>query len=368
MLIVSFSYIHRDPRVIKQVRHFVEKYDVVTCGFGEAPPGVADHVEIPITAPNKIYGRYITMRAYRAAYGRQLGVRFAHQALRGRQVEVAIANDIDAVPVALGARPVHGVLADMHEYFPLWREENVLWKRRISPYYSWLCRRYLPRARHVTTVSGGLAREYERLTGREVDVVRNATPFFDLRPRPVGERIRVVHSGASLRRRHLEVIIEAAGRHADSLELDLYVVKSDPAYHAEMEELAGQYSNVTIHDPVPYEHLITTLNAYDVGIHVIPAVSFNNRWALPNKYFDYVQARLAIAIGPSPEMVELSREHGLGVVADDFTTDGVEKMLADLTPAQVAVHKSAADAVARELSADHEIAKWDAKITEMLAS
>jgi hypothetical protein len=368
MLIVSFSQIYRDPRVIKQVRHFAEKYAVVTCGFGQRPPGVTEHIEVPATERNKLNGRYITLRAYRSAYARQQGVRYARQALRGRRFDVALANDIDAVPVALAARPVHGVLADMHEYFPLWREENALWKRRISPYYAWLCRRYLPRARHVTTVSGGLAREYERLTGRPVEVVTNATPYHELSPRPVGERIRVVHSGASLRRRHLELVIEAVGRHPDRLELDLYVVPSDPTYHAEMVELAGEYSNVTIHDPVPYDRLITTLNDYDVGVHVIPGVSFNNRWALPNKFFDYVQARLAIAIGPSPEMMELVHDHGLGLIAEDFTVDAVEAVLAGLDRDQVTRFKAAADAVAHPLGADVEIAKWDARIAEMLLS
>ncbi|MEE6274467.1 glycosyltransferase family 1 protein [Georgenia sp. MJ206] len=365
---MSFSYIHTDPRVLKQIRHFAMTYDVVTCGYGQAPPDVVRHLEIPISAPNGLNGRYITLRAYQAAYSRQLGVRYARSLVSGLDVDVAIANDIEAVPIALSASVHHGVLADMHEYFPRWREENELWKRRIGPYYAWLCRKYLARARRVSTVSSGLAREYTSLIGTDVAVVRNATPYHDLTPTPVGEPIRLVHSGLALRRRHLELIIEAVGRLAGKVELDLYLVKSDPSCHADLEMLAASTTNVTMHDPVPYDELIPTLNEYDVGIHVIPAVSFNNRWALPNKFFDYVQARLGIAIGPSPEMAGLVDEHRLGVVADGFTVDDVERMIVGLDGPQISAYKAAAHASARELSADTEVAKWDAMISSMIES
>ena len=51
-----------------------------------------------------------------------------------------------------------------------------------------------------------------------------------------------------------------------------------------------------------------TLNAHDVGVYVLPPVSFNHLWALPNKVFDFVQGRLALVVGPSPEMAARSPE------------------------------------------------------------
>ena len=35
------------------------------------------------------------------------------------------------------------------------------------------------------------------------------------------------------------------------------------------------------------------------GLHLLPPVSFNNANALPNKIFDYVQARLGLIVGPA---------------------------------------------------------------------
>ena len=46
LLILSFVPIDGDPRVIKQVRRFVDEYDVTTCSPGPSPhPGVS-HVQI----------------------------------------------------------------------------------------------------------------------------------------------------------------------------------------------------------------------------------------------------------------------------------------------------------------------------------
>ncbi|MEK8228005.1 hypothetical protein NKG05_20820 [Oerskovia sp. M15] len=39
LLILSFSPIVNDARVLKQVEEFREDYEVTTCGYGEAPAG-----------------------------------------------------------------------------------------------------------------------------------------------------------------------------------------------------------------------------------------------------------------------------------------------------------------------------------------
>ncbi|MGO1562834.1 MAG: hypothetical protein ACTHW7_13535 [Actinomycetaceae bacterium] len=368
MLIVSFSTIAKDPRVIKQVRYFSERYAVTTCGFGPRPEGVVDHIEIPLTHTNKLDGRIITSKIYLAALWAQRGMRWVRKALKGRHFEVALANDIEAVPVALSARPTHGVHADMHEYFPRWREDNELWRRRISPYYEYLCKRYLPRAGSVTTVCDGIAREYEKLGNMTVDVVTNATPYHDLSPTPVDRPLKVVHSGGALARRHMELMIEAAGRLPDKLTFDLYLVKSDPKHFDELVALAGTTTNVRVLGPVPYEDLISTLNGYDLGIYVLPPNGFNHLHALPNKIFDYVQARLGIMVGPSPEMAAVVRDHELGVVSDGFEVDDIEATLAAVTAEDVERWKQASHAVARELSAESEIEGWARAIDRLLAS
>ena len=363
LLVLSFSRIEGDARVLKQVRRLKEHFELVTCGYGSAPDPDVPHLQVPDEAVNRLDGRLITLRAYRAAYAAQAGVRWVLAHLPRGSADLVLANDLDAVPVALWLRPRLGVHADLHEFFPLLHEHDDAWMRRIAPYQDWLCRTFLPRAGAVTTVSQGLAREYTRRYGIEVDVVRNATPYADLGPTPAGpEGPRLVHSGACLRHRRLHLMIEAAGLLGTGVPFDLYLTPNDPAYLAELRDLAAGVPGVTVRDPVPYAELVPTLNRYQVGVFLLPPTTFSYTWALPNKVFDFVQARLATVVGPSPEMAELVREQRLGVVADDFTPQALADELAGLDPAAVAEYQASAHAQAAELSDAAESSKWLASL------
>ncbi|MGO1562813.1 MAG: hypothetical protein ACTHW7_13430, partial [Actinomycetaceae bacterium] len=161
-------------------------------------------------------------------------------------------------------------------------------------------------------------------------------------------------------------MIEAAGRLPEHITFDLYLMKSDPYHFAELQEQAGATSNVRVLDPVPYADLMSTLNRYDVGIYVLPPNGFNHEHALPNKVFDYVQARLAMLVGPSPEMAAVNREHGLGVVTDGFEVDDIEASLAGLTRDDVTRWKAASHAAAPGLAAESEVEKWGRAIEALV--
>lgn len=369
VLVLSFSPIASDARVLKQIRHLAVEHDVVTCGYGPPPAGVRAHIRVPDDAQNQLDGRLITLRAYRRAYWSQAGVRWVREHIVAGSPDVILANDLDAVPLALALRPRTGVHADLHEFWPRLHEEHEAWMRRIAPYQEWLCRRHLAACHFVTTVSGRIAEEYTSQFGVPVGVVTNASPFADLSPGPVGSPLRLVHSGACLRNRDLHVMVDAVtaaarGAAEDGLDpvavtLDLYLTVNDPGYLAELRARAEASDGVvTVHDPVPYGELVATLNRYDVGVHVLPPVSFNNANALPNKVFDYVQARLGLLVGPSPEMAMLVHRHALGVVARSFDARAVATAVRGLTEARVAEYKAAADAAAAELSDTEQSRLW----------
>ncbi|MDF0514640.1 glycosyltransferase family 1 protein [Agromyces sp. H3Y2-19a] len=359
LLILSFSPIAADARVLKQVTEFSGRYEVITCGYGEAPAGVARHIRIPDAERiNDLDGRLITLHWYSRAYWRLSAVRWARRALAGLQVDAAIANDVEAVPVALAIRPRFGVHADLHEYSPRLHEEIPAWLKRIKPYYDWLCRRYVSKASSWSTVSEGLAREYARQFGFVPVIVTNAAPYADLGPHDVRDPIRLVHSGACLKNRNLMALVEGVDAADGAATLDLYLTPNDPGLLAELASRASRSEWVEVRDPVPYRELVSTLNGYDVGVHLLPPVNFNNEWALPNKIFDYVQARLGVIVGPSAEMAEVVRQHGFGAVTADFSADGLRRVVADLDRATVAGWKRLADAHARELSSEAQVAVW----------
>lgn len=368
LLIISFSNIAADARVLKQVDHFAPKYEVTTLGYGPTPHPHVTHLQLSDELQIRRWKRRdLILRRFEWIYWHQPVIIQALSELRAKEpFDVIMANDVDAVPLALELKPRAGVHADIHEYAPRQNEEILVWRVFIAPFVKWMCRTSLPRASSVTTVGGGLADEYLRVFGVNAGVVTNATPYAALRPTAVGEPIRLVHSGASLRNRRLEVLIDAVEATRSDVTLDLFLMGNQPEYVDELRERIAASERVRILEPVPYRDLIERLNSYDIGVHVIAPTNFNNRWSLPNKFFDYVQARLGLIIGPSAEMSRILEQYGFGAIAEDFSAAALTRVLDSLSTESVASWKSRADEAARALSAEVQVEKWDRAVREIL--
>lgn len=361
VLLVSYSPLVRDARVLKQIRLFRDRYALTTCGYGPAPDGVVEHLRIP---DEVVYWhkdrRAVLARQYARAYRTAPITRWVRSALGEQHFEVVLANDVDTVPLAVGLRDegrTAAVHADLHEYSSRQKEEVRTWRWFVAPYYRWMVRRAVTRADSVTTVGAGLAAEYRREFGVVAAVVVNAPAHADLDPTPVATPLRLVHAGNAVPSR-LEVMLEAVEQMRSGATLDLYLVDPGDGYVGRLSERFAAHPRVRVHDPVPTADVVGTLNAYDVGVYVLPPVSFNFRYALPNKFFDFVQARLAVVVGPSPEMAGLVRRHALGVVTEDFTAPALARTLDRLTAQEVAAAKAASHAAAATLSAEATVSGW----------
>lgn len=370
LLILSYSEIVSDARLLKQIAVFGDDYDITTCGYGAAPEGVVEHVPIPADLSVWRYPRLpVMMRRYSHAYWSNAAIVAAQKALEGRRFDVVIANDVDTVGLALSLKPRAGVHADLHEYAPRMREDLLRVRVFVHPFIDWMCRTFVARAQSWTTVGDGIAAEYERRFGFRPAVVTNAAPYVAAEPSPVHEPVRLVHSGAAQENRGLEEIIAAVQLSRGDFTLDLYLVPQDPAFLERLRTLAAQTpGRVRICDPVPYARLAETLQSYDAGIHVIPPKSFNHRWALPNKMFDFVQARLGVVVGPSPEMSAYVNRFGIGAVTPGFSVPEIAHTLDSITAEDVAAWKAAAHAHARELSSEQQVKVWKGAVDALVAS
>lgn len=368
LLILSFSPIAADARVLKQVRLFADRYDVTTCGHGPAPEGVVRHIRVPDEVHAWRWdGKPLRLKAYRWAYWHNPGVAWARENLPRGTFDAILADDLETVGLALRLRPRRGVHADLHEYAPRQNDQYPRWDFWVRPFMEWMVRTYVRRAASVTTVGAHIAREYETQFGLgHVGVVPNAAPFAPgLEPTDVDEPLRLVHSGAARPERGLENHIDAVAG-LPGVTLDLLLTQNTTDYFRSLQERAAATGNVQVLDPVPYAQLIETLNSYDVGLYSLPPVNFNTTWAVPNKIYDFIQARLALVIGPSPEMAQVVSERGLGLIAEDFSAEALRRAVQALTPESVAAMKRASHEHARELSADEQMGPWVTAIEALL--
>ena len=113
LLIISFSPIASDARVLKQVLHFSEKYDVTTCGYGPTPSARVTHLQIPDDVPFRAHTRkMLILRQYRKMYWNSPAVQWAQRELAAQTFDIVLANDIETVGLALSLKPAAGVHAD----------------------------------------------------------------------------------------------------------------------------------------------------------------------------------------------------------------------------------------------------------------
>jgi hypothetical protein len=358
ILILAETDLARDPRVHRQIRFLQDDY-AVTCAGGAAP-NLPDVKYIALPEPCRaLTDRCINTLlrltgGYETVYWRQAWVRQALDVLSGVRPDLVLANDLNTLPVALKIANGVPVIYDAHEFAPLEFEDRLSFRLLWQGYRTHLCQRYLPQTAAMMTVCDGIAERFRTDFGVAPSVVWNAPDYEALTPSATGDVIRLFHHGAAIPSRHLEQMIEMM-HHLDArfrLTLMLVPAPGQDDYLARLKQSARVEPRITFREPVPMRDIARTANEYDIGVFLLPPVNFNYRHALPNKFFEFIQARLAIAIGPSPEMAKLVNAHDLGIVANDFAPHTLAARLNALTAADVQRYKANADAVARQFSAE----------------
>jgi Glycosyltransferase Family 4 len=374
--ILSFTRIHMDARVLRQVRCLSRHYPITVVGFGQLGPGVSDSVSmLPLPLPQGAesrklrtlmllsLGRLVVGPAYEAWYWGRSEHALALDLLLKTGASFIHANDWDALPAAVRAAEAVGaqVVFDAHEYSPLEREEQRRWRLLYKPMVHFFLTNYATRCAASVTVSDTIAARYGQEYGFHPIVVRNipesaaAPAYHPADP----DDIRLVHHGNAMRNRHLELLIETATRADPRYSLHFMLIESSPGYLAELQALAQSRApgRIFFHDPVPPGEVVGRLAEFDIGIYLLPFTNFNNASALPNKFFDFVAAGLAVCIGPTPEMAQLTRRYGFGAVAGSFDPVEAASILNGLSTAEIDRMKRQSIAARRELNAQAEMQK-----------
>lgn len=370
VLIISFSVIRSDPRVMRQVRLLESGCDLTVAGFGAKPEADVRFVEVVKPRASllrkAVWALKLLAGAFESYYWSQYHVKAAAGLLREAAPDVIIANDLSALPLALALARGKPVIYDAHEYSPGEYEDQFLWRLLFGRYNHAFCRKYLPRAASMLTVCQGIADEYAQHYGVRPLVVHNAPSHQHLSPSPVQDgAIRMIHHGVASSARHLEVMIEMMAFLDRRFTLDLMLIEVEPGYVAFLRQKAQHDARIRFVEPVPMPQICRRINAYDVGLYLLPPDNFNHRHALPNKFFEFVQACLVVAIGPSPEMAALAKKHECGVVAESFEPQALAAALAGLDAEKVRALKEASHRAAGVLCFEQDGQVIEAEIRRL---
>lgn len=409
--IISFSPIYRDGRVLRQIRYLSVRYDLTVIGYGKPPSDWVNRENIkwyPLELMNSMTNKtpppesktlvsrqwansvsrswvgqllHSIIRKFKPFLGhfllglgrcntRLYEIWFWRNKYRSKALQYALqsecdayhANDWEALPVAAEAANVkHAKLVfDAHEYAPLELENRWYWKMAFKPTTTYFIKKYVSQISASVTVAPLISDRYKKEFGFGAAVILNAP---EAEPLPVNkssfENIRLVHHGGCIRDRKLERLIETLGRCDRRFSLHLMLINNDPTYLNRLKRRAEILTpgRVFFHEPVPPEQIVKRISEFDIGFYLLEPNSFNNIAALPNKFFDFIVAGLAVCVGPSPSMAEFVNQYGLGCVAPSFEPADVANTLNELTIADISNMRAAAQEASKKINAQNEMKK-----------
>lgn len=282
--------------------------------------------------------------------------------------DLIILHDALLLPMAFSIKKSAKIILDAREYYPGEIGNNLLWKLLEAPERTRICNKYLKLCDGLMTVSPGLVRRYKDTFGVNMQLVRSTPNLYDTHPKPlVNNAVRMVHHGCANRDRKLENMIDMFAYLDDRFTLDFYLTGSE-GYKEELIQYAAHQKNIRFFDPVPFHGILPMLENYDVGLCLFEPTGYNLQYSLPNKFFEFIQARLMLAIGPSPDMAELIQQYGCGIVSGDFKPETMAKTLNALTSDDILQKKNAADIAAKDLCYENESKKIIAMIDTILGT
>jgi hypothetical protein len=362
-LILVFSNLKHDARVSRQVQWLSAIVDTTLVCFDADNIRGIRVIRIKQTSLTLIRKAWLASlllcRQFNGAYRVFHDYGFLKKQLHDEHFDLIVANDIDTLPLAFSLSSKSKVIFDAHEYAPRHFENNKTWTFFFQRFNVYLCKTFIPRVEAMLTVGKGLADEYEKEFGIKPVVITNATSYHDLEPSNVSPaNIKLIHHGIVNKSRRLELMIEMM-RHLDNrFTLDMILMTSDyassqtKAYIEQLKQTASEDPRVKILPGVRSHQVVSTIHSYDMGVFIIPPVNFNYANTLPNKLFDFIQARLGVAIGPTPEMAAIVTEYKIGVVAESFDPKALATKLNSLTSQDILSFKKNSKNAAIDLNAE----------------
>ena len=244
------------------------------------------------------------------------------------KVKAIVVNDVALLPMGyrlytalLAANPSMKLWGDMHEIHFNYTTDKESFAQKVRV---WAADTYLPRCNYISSVSEWGAMQYrERYRSVPTITIRNVARYEELQPSRITSNLRLVHVGLAGKERQLEKMIDCMLRLDESYTLDFYLVASSEAQEKYIDELKqrtmelGLEERVVFHEAVHSERLIVELQAYDIGVFYLDPIVQNHVYALPNKLFEYIQARLAVVTTPLLSMKETIEEYQIGSVSKE---------------------------------------------------
>jgi glycosyltransferase involved in cell wall biosynthesis len=266
-------------------------------------------------------------------------------AARNERVDLWLANDWTSLPIArkLAVEQSVPFAYDTHELAVDEYAERWAWRLLRRPVIAAIEGMAMKEAAFVSCVSEGISRrlrEFYKLPKPPL-VICNTPSYQSIQFRPTGAQIRVLYHGLVSPGRGLEACIESVPLWRPEFALTIRG-PANPEYLAHLAQLArehGAADRVTFAQAVPLVELVRCAAEHDVGLFALPGHSLQNVHVLPNKFFEYMMAGLALCVSDLPEMAGILKRHSLGVLIEAVTREAIAAAINQMDAAAIDTYK-----------------------------
>lgn len=281
-----------------------------------------------------------------------------YDAAKEIRADVYLANDWHMLPVvrrlaqensAKFGYDTHEYAVEEYRYKPEFLATKVPMVRAIEE-------RGLREAVVRTAVSAGIAEDMARLhdvPNVPVEIRNVPNRVLDLpASTPTHRRMRVYFHGIITFDRGLEECIRSVPLWRPEFVFQMRgPIRAEfmPVLKAVIIE-AGVWDRVEILPEVSMVDLVHAAASADIGISTPPSTSKHNIYALPNKFFEYIQAGLAMCVADLPDMRRIMDHYDIGVSIAGVNEQAIADAVNSFTPELVDRYKANARLAAAELN------------------
>jgi glycosyltransferase involved in cell wall biosynthesis len=235
--------------------------------------------------------------------------------------DLLLGNDLDTLPANFLASKLKNrpLVYDSHEFFT--EVPELVHRPQVKKIWELLERKMVPKLKHAYTVCDSIAQIYSEKYGVPFRVVRNVPVASKLKAKEKtvtksAEKI-ILYQGAVNVGRGLEQAIRAM-KFVQNARL---VVAGDGDIRQQLEQLTeseGLKNKVQFLGRLSIKDLAKLTPQAHLGLSIEEDLGLNYRYALPNKLFDYIQAKVPVLVTNLPEMAAIVRKYKIGEVTDSL--------------------------------------------------